>query len=301
MRVVVATDALAGLSPRAASETIARAFADRGAQVAVVPLGVDGEHLAAAARAAAPAAVFSVAHTSREAGDALAGAAPGDDTTYVLDLTSARVDDLGRGLFPPFGDDPAGALLAARAAWEGRTLVALVPDAAQSRPLTGLDGHASTVLREAGATLQEILTFDAAAERWAADLGLTSGPGAGAAGGLGLLIQALGGRVVDPLTWLGEQFGLERTLGQADLIVTGAEWLDFHARGGPVVQQVVAWGEGALRPVIAISGRNFISSRELRIAGFEEAYALKDGPGKDPATPEELASGAARVATSWRW
>ena len=83
--------------------------------------------------------------------------------------------------------------------------------------------------------------------------------------------------------------------------MTGAEWLDFHARGGPVVQQVVAWGEGALRPVIAISGRNFISSRELRIAGFEEAYALKDGPGKDPATPEELASGAARVATSWRW
>lgn len=301
MRVVVATDALAGLGPRAASESIAHAFAERGAQVAVVPLGVTGEPLAAAASAAAPAAVFSPARSSQEVGEVLAGAAPDSGEPVVLDLTDATVEDLGRAALAPFGDDPAAALAAARAAWRGRSLTALVPAEEAVRPLTGLDGHASTVLRAAGATLQEILTFDASAERWAAELSLDPGPGAGAAGGLGLLVQALGGRVVDPLTWLGEQFGLERTLGQADLVVTGAEWLDFHARGGPVVQQVVAWAEAALRPVIAISGRNFISSRELRLAGLEEAYALREGAGEEPATPEELATVATRVAASWHW
>ena len=42
MRVVVACDATAGLSPRAASEAVAGAFAREGATVAVVPLGADG-------------------------------------------------------------------------------------------------------------------------------------------------------------------------------------------------------------------------------------------------------------------
>lgn len=301
MRVVVATDALVGLSPRDASELIAHAFAERGAQVAVVPLGVEGERLADAISAAAPAAVFSVARSSTEAGEVLAGAAHATAPVTVLDLTTADIRDLGRAVLRPFGEDPVEALDALRAAWAGRELVALVPDDAHERPLTGLDGHASTVLRAAGATLQEILTFDTAAERWAADLGREAGPGSGAAGGLGLLIQAVGGRVVDPLSWLGEQYGIAATLAQADLVVTGTELMDFHSRGGPVVKKVVAWAEEALRPVIAISSHTFISSRELRLAGLETAHALREGPGEEPATPEELAAAAARVAASWAW
>ncbi|MDO5677296.1 MAG: glycerate kinase [Propionibacteriaceae bacterium] len=301
MRVVVSTDVLAALSPREASETIARAFADRGAQVAVVPLGVDGERLAAAVSAAAPAAVFSPAHTSEEVGEALAGAALPDGQVMVLDLTAVEVSDLGRAALALFGPNPVGALAAAQEVWAGRRLVALVPDGEQARPLTGLEGHASTVLRAAGATLQEILTFDAGAEKWAAELGLEPGPGAGAAGGVGLLIQALGGRVVDPLTWLGEQYGILQTMGQADLVVTGAELMDFHERGGPVVKRVVAWAEEALRPVIAVTSHNFISARELRVAGLENSHAMLEGPGDEPGTPEQLAAAAGRVADSWIW
>lgn len=301
MRVVVATDALAGLSPAEASGRIARAFDERGAQVAVVPLGVEGAALAAAAAAAAPSADFRAVGTAQEVGEALAGDRPPGNGPTVLDLTRCAVDDLGRAALAEFAIDPSEALLEARGAWAERELVALVPQGDVARPLTGLDGYASTVLRARGATLQEILGHDAVAERWAAQLGLEPGPGAGAAGGVGLLIQALGGRVVDPLTWLGEQFRLERTLAQADLIVTGAEWLDFHDRGGAVVKQVVAWAELALRPVIAISGRNFISARELRLAGLEEAYALREGAGESATTPKELAEVAARVATSWLW
>ena len=51
MRVVVASDALGGLTAAEASDTIAHAFADCGAEVVVVPLGVTGRALREAAGA----------------------------------------------------------------------------------------------------------------------------------------------------------------------------------------------------------------------------------------------------------
>nr|WP_231979928.1 glycerate kinase [Tessaracoccus coleopterorum] len=83
--------------------------------------------------------------------------------------------------------------------------------------------------------------------------------------GLGLLLQGIGATVTDPLTFLTERFGLAATIASADLVVTGAEELDFHALGGPVVKRVAALAGEALRPVIAVVGRNFVSSRELRL------------------------------------
>ncbi|MBB1483653.1 glycerate kinase [Tessaracoccus sp. MC1865] len=299
MRVVVAADSIAGLTPRVASETIAGGFAAKGAQVAVVPLGVDGEALAEAAAIAAPEALFISASTTADVADALSR--PGAEADVVLDLTGCQVDGLGAAILARFADDPVQGLIAARAAWAGRQLVALVPADQVSRPLTGLEGHASTALRSAGATLQEVLTFDARAERWLAELGLEQGPGAGAAGGVGLIVTALGGRVLDPLFWLAERYGLAGTVAQADLVVTGAELMEFHAVGGPVVKKVVSWAEEQLRPAIAIAGRNYVSSRELRIAGLETAHALREGAAEDESTPDELAAAASRLAASWAW
>ncbi|MFD0866615.1 glycerate kinase, partial [Tessaracoccus lubricantis] len=130
---------------------------------------------------------------------------------------------------------------------------------------------------------------------------LEPGPGSGAAGGVGLLVTAFGGRVVDPLEWLAGRYGLGGTLARADLVVTGAELMEFHEVGGPVVKRVVAWAEQHLRPVIAIAGRNYISSRELRNAGLETAHALREGAADDTSSPEELEAAAGRIAASWTW
>lgn len=299
MRVVVATDVIAGLSPQAASETIGHAFASRDAQVVVVPLGVDGDQLASAVGTAAPDAVFAAPRTGPDLGAVLAGHR--DERPLVVDLTHCAIDDLGRSALAAFGEEPAPALASGQGAWRGRSLVALVPQEQAARPLTGLEGHASTEMRAAGATLQEILEFDADAERWAQGLSVEPGPGAGAAGGAGLIIAALGGRVVDPLTWLADSYRLNDTIAKADLVVTGAELLEFHEVGGPVVKRVIGWAEEQLRPVIAIAGRNFVSARELRTAGLENAYPLRERVGEEPSTPEELARVAERVATSWTW
>ena len=216
-------------------------------------------------------------------------------------LTATQVAAWGAATLQAFGDDPARALAAARERWAGRELVALVADGQQERPLTGMHGYAATEGREAGLALAQVLEADREGERWLEALGLEQGPGSGAAGGLGLLIQAMGGRVVDPLTYLAERFSLENTLTQADVVVTGAERLDFHAVGGPIVKRVVALAEAALRPAVAIVGRNYVSARELRLAGLETAYPLLPGAGEETSTPERLVEVAQQVATTWSW
>jgi glycerate kinase len=306
LRVVVASDALAGLSGAEASETIAHAFADRGAEVVVIPLGVTGRALREAAgplgltrdpgRRGSGHAGLAAPVDAGELGRLLAYA----DGDLVVDLTSCHIADLGRAALDAFDPSPVQALEVAKRAWAGRRLVALVPEGQPERPLTGLTGMAATEGRERGADLAAVLSADSVAGRWAEHLGLTPEPGAGAAGGAGMLIQAMGGVVTDPLTFLEDSYGLPATLAQADVVVTGAESLDFHAVGGPVVKRVVSLAGEALRPVIAIVGRNFVSARELRLAGLEAAYPVMPGANGE-ATPEQLAAVAARVATTWSW
>ena len=107
MRVVVASDALAGLSPAEASEIIAHAFADRGARVVVVPLGVTGAALHEAVGVAGAAALEAPADAA-ELGRVLARAmeelrrsrrdAPAADRPrLLLDPTDVSRRDLAPG------------------------------------------------------------------------------------------------------------------------------------------------------------------------------------------------------------
>lgn len=297
MRVVVALDALAGLSALEVSELVAGVFADGGAIPAVVPLGVSGEALATALSVAAPGAAVAAPGDAAECGRMLVDA----ETDLVVDLTACDAVDLGRELLEAFGDDPAEALSAARHSWAARRLVALVPEGEQERPLTGLTGLAATLGREHGADLADVLAADAVAGRWATGLGIQARPGAGAAGGLGLLFQAMGATITDPLSFLADEYGLAATLARADVVVTGGETLDFHAVGGPVVKRIVGLAGEALRPVIAIVGRNFVSARELRLAGLESAYPVLATAGADEPTPEQVAATARKVAATWSW
>ncbi|MFT3889269.1 MAG: glycerate kinase [Arachnia sp.] len=297
MRVVVACDATAGLSPRAASEAVAGAFAREGAAVAVVPLGVSGEAFRTSLAAADASAHVEAPRDDADLARVLA--APRDGV--VLDLTGYRSDDFGGQALATLGPDPRATLGRLAGAWSGRGLVAVVAEEETARPLTGLSGLASTVGRAQGLDLQGVLAADATAERWAGELGLTPGPGSGAAWGAGLLLAGIGARIAHPLGLLTDRFCLAETMARADLIVTGSESLDFHAVGGPIVKHVVALAGQALRPVIAVVGRNFVSSRELRLAGIESAYPAVDAAGESDATPAQLERVAARVATTWRW
>ena len=95
---------------------------------------------------------------------------------------------------------------------------------------------------------------------------------------------------------------MQTLAAKADVIVTGTGELDFHHRGGDVVVELTRLGVEALRPVVVVAGRNFVSSRELRLAGIEEAHAVAPpGVGEIDITAEQLEALAQRVAGTWTW
>lgn len=300
MRVLIATDALAGLSSRDASEVIATAFVEAGAEVAVVPLADGGQGFVDAINEVDPQGRLARPGTLSGFLEALAGedfAGAGEGANLRVDLT---------GITPPAWDDLTEVgpdrIAALAAAIAQRNLVAIVGFSEQTTPLTGLSGRVAERGREDGVDLGVTLTANDAVSGWLESLDIDgSTPGTGAADGIGAIVVALGGKVLSGIEALVQEFDMEATASKADLLVTGTSILDFHAVGGDVVKEVARMGTAALLPVIVIAGRSFVSSRELRLAGIESAHAILDGAGDQKPTPAELAQVAGRVATSWSW
>lgn len=194
--------------------------------------------------------------------------------------------------------DPVRELLA------GIELVGIVPETELNRHLLGLRGIVSLAGREADADTAEMLAADDALGRFvaAASPETATDAGAGACGGLGWAIRALGGRITTGPAYVADRLGLTAVCDQADLIVTGCSSYDFASRGGGVVAAAARWAEQAMTPCIAIAGEVLIGTREMRTMGIEAAYpvwATGAARGDDPVA--DVRATAQRVARSWTW
>lgn len=291
--MLVAADAMAGLGPRATSEIIGAAFADAGAEVAVVPLAEGGAGFADAVAELDPAGELAMPGSLAE----LLSCLTGGTTTLWLDLTAVEAHAWDELI--AVGPDEMEVLAGVVGA---RRIMAIVRHGQQAATLTGLSGRVAERGRETGVDLGETLAANDAVTAWLSSVGLDGvAPGTGSADGAGAVVLALGGRVLSGIEALMTGFSMERTAAHADLLVTGTPALDFHVVGGDVVKEVARLGTDTLRPVIAIVGRNFVSSRELRLAGLESAHPILEGAGEDEPRPEQLAEVARRVARSWSW
>jgi len=237
----------------------------------------------------------------------------------VLDLAGPSAHDAGAGLVLALGatadvplDGGVRALAglthldldAARQRLGAAELIGVVPEAELGLPLLGLRGITARRGRAAGEDTAVLLQVDAALEQFArlAAPEVASVPGAGACGGLGFGVLALGGRLTS-----GPRLALE-ALGppsqrRLDLVVTGCSVLDFATRGGGVITDLARVATEALCPCIVLAGQVLIGSRELRTMGVESAYAVRTDLGPDAAdvSADELAALAGRVARSWTW
>ncbi len=244
-----------------------------------------------------------------------------------LDLTGLGVHDGGAGLLGALGaqaDVPLDAGVAGlaglsrldlgpmRAGLAGSELVGVIPAEALSTPLLGLRGITSlgrdrepdpAVLLRTDADLERLAGLLEEPSRSGASLGAR--PGAGACGGLGLAVLALGGRLV-----VGPELGLSAVRPgpgrpAPDLLVTGCSVFDFAARGGGVVAAAAATAAEVLAPCVVVAGEVLIGAREMRTMGIEAAYAVRESTAGTPAggdiVAEELAATALRVARSWSW
>ncbi len=282
MRVLVSCDRIGRLGPAEASDVLAGAFQERGAQVAVAPMAGGGEDLAGAMARFEPEARLTTVGAVTELPTALA------QRPDYLDVTALPPPSLEELLALPVAD--------------GRGVTVVVPDAEVGQRLTGLQGALAERGRQAGGDLTDILAADAAAEDWLARIGVEDEAPAGAMGGLGAWAIAQSARVASGLDLCIDGYRLREVAAKADLIVTGTDTLDFHHRGGEVVRRLTQVATQALTPVIVVAGRNFVSARELRLTGIEEAHAVAStGVGETSVGQVELRNLAARVATTWTW
>jgi glycerate kinase len=260
--------------------------------------------------------------SSRLIGDVIAALVRTRAPSRILvDLAGLWVHDAGAGLVAALGataDRPldrgvAGLdglgeldLAPARALLGDTELVGVVPAAQVGQPLLGLRGITSHGGREANLEPETMLRTDATLGVFARLASPTSAgaPGAGACGGLGFAVLALGGQLTTgPALTLASAAGRQGLRG-VDLVVTGCSVFDFASRGGGVVAAMAEAAAAALAPCIVIAGEVLIGSREMRTMGVEAAYPVRESLPDDPrgeVSDEELAMTARRVARSWSW
>ncbi|MFE9652288.1 glycerate kinase [Micromonospora sp. NPDC006431] len=236
------------------------------------------------------------ATTSYGLGLLVAAAVEAGARTLVIGLGGSATNDGGAGMLIPLGvtalDEAGralpygGAALAAVAALDGAPRVrgaTLIAATDVDNPLLGLHGASNVYGPQKGATREDVLLLDGALERWAELLerelpdcppGFAARPGAGAAGGLGAAVLALGGRCESGIGLVSRAIGLDAALDAADLVITGEGSFDHQSLRGKVVAGVAGAARDRGVPCVVLAGRVSTGRREAAAAGVTEAYSL---------------------------
>ncbi len=244
-------------------------------------------------------------------------------TRLVVGLGGSATNDGGSGMLAALGVvpldrtgtrlPPGGAVLRELDRLEGRPdprlrSVELVAATDVDSPLLGLHGASAVFGPQKGASREDVALLDAALRRWADVLEPFLGavvrdrPGAGAAGGLGAALLALGAGRTSGVELVQQAVGLEARVAAADLVVTGEGALDASSLSGKVVSGVAALAGAYALPCLVLAGVVRAGRRELGAAGIEAAYSLVEQVGVQAALTrpaEELAALATRVARQW--
>jgi len=234
--------------------------------------------------------------TSYGLGVLVAAAVESGAREVVVGLGGSATNDAGAGMLAALGAAPldvagyalpyGGAALALCDRLGGvpqlRT-VTLVAAADVDNPLTGLHGASAVFGPQKGASRADVLLLDAALERFAAVLErdlpgcpprLASLPGAGAAGGLGAAILACGGRGLSGIGLVRRLTGLDASLDECDLVITGEGSFDDQSLRGKVVAGVAAAARDRGLPCVVLAGRVEAGRRDALAAGVTESYSL---------------------------
>ncbi|WP_162175484.1 glycerate kinase [Paraoerskovia marina] len=243
---------------------------------------------------------------SWDVGGLVLAAADHADTVFLL-AGDAEVPDGGEGLLrsvagsSDLAEPTPDTVRRARARLAGTTLVCLSDD---DLPLLGLNGVSALRGGDAGQEREAALSayaYDVARAVEADRPGLMAGAGeretfrvltaagAGAGGGLGFAVRALGGRVESAAAVLGDVVGLGSAIERHDVAVLVVERLDGSGLHTGVVPDTVSRAADVGVPVVVLAEDVRVGRRELSAAGVAAAYPL----GADPA------SATARVVRTW--
>ena len=263
---------------------------------------------------AAPGSAQIWRATSYGVGQLIAASIDAGSSGVVVALGSVGTNDGGAGLLAALGAMPTGVLAGGPTALVGLTTVDLSPAVERTRhldliaatdvdnPLLGLRGTTNLFAVGRGAAAADLPAIDAALAAFAAlvDADLANTPGAGAGGGTGYALAALGAARRPVLDLVIELVDLPARARQADLVVTATRRFDGSSLRGAVVAGVARTAGPTGRPCVVLADVVEVGRREMNAYGVESAYAVRDhAAGGRPGGRDDLRALASRVARSW--
>jgi glycerate kinase len=258
-------------------------------------------------------------------GALLAAAVECGAARVVVGLGGSATNDAGAGMLAALGVAPldgagsvlpyGGLALALLDRLEGPPQLRgarLVAATDVDNPLCGPHGATAVFGPQKGLRPEDRDRLDAALARWAevaardlpgAPAGLVDLPGAGAAGGLGAALLALGGRRESGVSLVAAAVDLPGTLAGADLVLTGEGSFDFQSLRGKVAGGVAALAVEQGVPCLVLAGQVSVGRQQASAAGVEAAYSVAESAGSVEAALERpadrLADLAEQVARQW--
>jgi glycerate kinase len=172
-----------------------------------------------------------------------------------------------------------------------------------SNALLGERGAAAVYGPQKGATPGMVAQLEENLSRYAEllrrDLGaeVAEIPGAGAAGGTGAALLAIGGRLRPGIEIVMEAVGLEEALRNADLVLTGEGRLDGQTLHGKVLLGVARLAGRHGRPVLAICGSLGEDAEQILGHGIAAIFASTPRP---CSLEEALTAGATNLRATSR-
>ncbi|BBZ76500.1 hypothetical protein MANY_18370 [Mycolicibacterium anyangense] len=241
-----------------------------------------------------PTAQTALAAHSRGVGQLVEAAVLAGASTIVVGLGGSGCTDGGRGLI-----DALGGPAAARERFDGIRLVAATD---VEHPLLGPLGAARIFGPQKGADPPTVEILEQRLTDWAVHLDALAGcpvssqPGAGAAGGLGAALLALGGRRESGAAVIAEHTGLAADIAAADVIVTGEGRFDDQSLHGKVVSALAAGARPRGIPVLVLAGQVTLDPAVLRDAGITAAHSIADHAGSVQRAMDDAAAQLAGLA-----
>jgi glycerate 2-kinase len=224
-----------------------------------------------------PTPETALAASSRGVGQLIAEAQRAGARRIVVGLGGSASTDGGRGMVAELGG-----LEAARDQLSGVELIA-APDV--EYPLLGPWGAARVFAPQKGADTPTVAALEVRLEAWALELEEAAGrdvgaePGAGAAGGIGAGLFALGGRCKSGAAIIAEHTQLAENLAVAELIVTGEGQFDEQSLHGKVVGSLADAARPLGIPVVVLAGQVSLDKSASRLAGIMAALSIAEYAG----------------------
>ncbi|BEP15373.1 glycerate kinase [Acidothermaceae bacterium B102] len=259
--------------------------------------------------------------TTYGVGQLVAHALDAGATRIVVGLGGSATNDGGAGLLAALGvrrleaagERAAPGGLALRVV--DRLVVDLHPRLAEVElvaatdvinPLLGFKGASAVYGPQKGATPDDTQRLDTALTHWADVLqrDLTGGvdvralPGAGAAGGMGAALLALGATRVSGIGLVRDALGLAEQVASVGLVVTGEGTYDWQSRDGKVISGVTSLAIENGLPCVLIAGQVVVGRRQTSSSGLDAAYALDEAAGSVQAAMDHAAYWVRTVAES---